>query len=68
MIENCESLDHYCSLLMRRNSNHPWILVASSETIQNNLSPNWRTQIEVEYEFHKPLELKFEVRNENLAG
>lgn len=53
---------------MRKNDQQPWVHVANTETAANQQNPKWRTAFHLEYEFHKPLELRFEVQKENLAG
>lgn len=42
-----------------------WTEIGRTETIDNNLNPNWVKHFDVAYEFHKNRRLKFEVLDED---
>lgn len=42
-----------------------WELLGKTETIDNNLNPNWIKHFQTDYYFHKTTYLKFEVFDED---
>lgn len=55
-------------MLYRKNKWSQWQVIAETESIQNDQNPRWITRINVDFEFHTPQELRFEVKKENLSG
>lgn len=45
-----------------------WQVIGQTETIDNNLDPNWVKHFTIDYYFHKPVYLKFDVFDEDSSG
>ncbi len=51
--------DPYVKVYFKRAPNQPWIFLGRTETIDNNLNPNFRKTFIVDYFFEARQELKF---------
>lgn len=57
--------DPYVKVYFKRMPSQPWVLVGRTETIDNNLNPNFKKSFLVDYVFEARQELKFEVFDED---
>ncbi len=57
--------DPYVKVYFKRAPNQPFFLLGRTETIDNNLNPNFKKSFLVDYIFEARQELKFEVMDED---
>lgn len=53
---------------MRAHSDEPWEELDRTETVDNNLNPNWVKHFDISYQFHKNKQIRFEVLDEDDSG
>jgi Ca2+-dependent lipid-binding protein len=57
--------DPYVKVYFKRVPNQPFVLLGRTETIDNNLNPNFKKSFMVDFIFEARQELKFEVMDED---
>ena len=57
--------DPYVKVYFKRSPTQPWSFMGRTETIDNNLNPNFHKSFQVDYIFEARQELKFEVYDED---
>ena len=57
--------DPFVRLYFRHSQTAEWKFLGKTETIDNNLNPKWVKHFHVEYQFDKPIYLKFEVYDDD---
>ena len=55
-------------MFQRSHSDEPWEEIGRTETVDNNLNPDWCKHFDLAYEFHKNKQIKFEVLDEDDSG
>lgn len=53
--------DPYCQVFLKNDERSPWQKIAKTDTVENNLNPDFSTPIIVEYFFEKTQLIRFEV-------
>jgi Ca2+-dependent lipid-binding protein len=67
-MDELDESDPYCKFSTRNSPDEAWESQGKTETVDNNLSPQWVNHFNILYEFHKPIYLKFEVLDEDNGG
>jgi len=57
--------DPFCIVYLREHSDDPWVEFGRTETVDNNLNPDWVKHLDVSYEFHKNKQIRFEVLDDD---
>lgn len=60
--------DPYCVVLMKRAWQKKYKEIGRTETIQNTQNPQWLKKINIDYNFEIIQQIRFEVRDDGLAG
>lgn len=45
-----------------------WVLIGTTESIKNNLNPDWTTGVEIDFYFEKMQKIKFEVLDHDVSN
>jgi hypothetical protein len=61
-----EAGDYFCQLALKVPDTEQWHIAAQTETTQSDKSPMWQTEFDINYAFHNPLMLRFEIYREHL--
>lgn len=64
-LDHFSESDPFCSLYLRSSLTAEWKFIGKTETIDNNLNPKWVKHFHIEYQFDRPIYLKFEVWDED---
>lgn len=67
-LDTFSETDPYCIVYIREDEKSSWKTIGQTETIMNNLNPDFSTQISVSYYFEKRQHIKFEVWNFDTEG
>jgi hypothetical protein len=51
--------NYYCSLSLKASDQEEWHECAQTETIDNDVSPSWLTEFDLDFAFHKPIQMRF---------
>jgi len=64
-MDRMDESDPFCIVYLREHSEDPWVEFGRTETIDNNLNPDWVKHLDVSYEFHKNKQIRFEVLDDD---
>ncbi len=60
--------DPYCKISMKQSWQDKYYEIARTETIDDNLNPEWVTKVIVSYNFETTQHMKFDVRDRDIGG
>lgn len=60
--------DPYCKISMKESWQEKYYEIARTETIDDNLNPEWVTKVIVSYNFETTQRMKFDVRDRDIGG
>jgi C2 domain len=64
-MDRMDESDPFCIVYLREHSDDPWVEFGRTETVDNNLNPDWVKHLDVSYEFHKNKQIRFEVLDDD---
>ena len=67
-LDDLDNSDPFCVVSRKMKPEDEWQVIGQTETIDNNLDPQWVKHFQIDYYFHKTIYLKFDVFDEDSSG
>ena len=67
-LDDLDNSDPFCVVSKKLKPEDEWQVIGQTETIDNNLDPQWVKHFQIDYYFHKTIYLKFDVFDEDSSG
>lgn len=60
--------DPFCEVYLKNDERSPWIMVMKTDTVMNNLNPDFSTPVTLDYCFEKAQLIRFEVYDQDVGS